>query len=423
MLLHCLLQDDPIKVTIMHKYFYLPAIAFACSTSAWSQQAAQNAPEAAEKAPSLELLNQQSKLQLARLKAELAEKRAQEERMRAELEFLATQQELKELKDEIVEKQALAKFNLEKAKIEREAELAKSKADLAESIFALQQTKWDQESEALEAEITRMAAKENRKKYSDAKPVYLEKPLQDDGTLVISDRRIPMNGPVTSDMANYITERIHFYNNKDKKMPIFIVINDSPGGSVMAGYRILKAMEGSDAPIHVVVKSFAASMAATITTLAEESYAYPNAIILHHQISSTIFYSTLNLTQQKEFFEDSKKWWKRLAGPLAKKMGISTEEFIKKMYEKNSDGDWVEFATEAQKLKWVNHIVKRIKETSQVVHPDLNEDDDEDDSDNVVMKLKETVDKDGKSCIFLPRLNPHDVYFLHNPDGYYRIKR
>ena len=50
---------------------------------------------------------------------------------------------------------------------------------------------------------------------------------------------------------------------------IFIVIDTSPRGSVMAGYRILKAMESSDAPVHVVVKSFAASMAAAITTLGE----------------------------------------------------------------------------------------------------------------------------------------------------------
>ena len=104
--------------------------------------------------------------------------------------------------------------------------------------------------------------------------------------MVISDRRIPLNGPITNETADYVTTRIHFFNNKDPKLPIFIVIDDSPGGSVMAGYRILKAMEGSDAPVHVVVKSFAASMAAAIATLAKHSYAYPNAVILHHQISA-----------------------------------------------------------------------------------------------------------------------------------------
>ena len=270
------------------------------------------------------------------------------------------------------------------------------------------------------AEIEALEAAKLRDNYADAKPVYLAKPLKDDGTLVISDRRIALNGAIYSETADYITERIHYYNNKNKEQPIFIVIDDSPGGSVMAGYRILKAMEGSDAPIHVVVKSFAASMAASITTLAEESYAYPNAIILHHQLSSSFFFTTMNLTQQKESYEDSKKWWDKLAAPIAKKMGVTNEEFIKQMYEHNSDGDWVEFATDAKKLKWVNHIVSRIQETGQLVNPDSIEADDEDKEDS--LKLKETTGKDGKPCMYLPRINPHDVYFLYNPDGYYRMR-
>ena len=63
-------------------------------------------------------------------------------------------------------------------------------------------------------------------------------------------------------------------------------------------------------------------MAATITTLAERSYAYPNAIILHHQMSSRLMFANLNITEQKEMYEESQKWWARLAGPIAKKMGI-----------------------------------------------------------------------------------------------------
>ena len=211
--------------------------------------------------------------------------------------------------------------------------------------------------------------------------------------------------------------RIDFWNNRNRKLPIFIVIDDCPGGSVMAGYRILKAMEASDAPIHVVVKSFAASMAACITTLAEESYAYPNAVILHHQISSQIAFARLNLTQQKEFFQESNRWWERLAAPVAKKMGISTDEFIKKMYARSSSGDWSEFADEAKKLKWVNHIVDGILESSITMNPDA----DEKEADKKTA-LVEEIDPDGKVFTYLPRLNPKDVYFLYNPDGYYRMR-
>ncbi len=209
------------------------------------------------------------------------------------------------------------------------------------------------------------------------------------------------------------------FNNQNREHPIFIVIDECPGGSVMAGYRILKAMEASDAPIHVVVKSFAASMAAAITTLAEESYAYPNAVLLHHQISAMVF-GRMNLTEQQEFYKESQRWWTRLATPIAEKMGITTDEFIKKMYEQSTSGDWTEFGKEAQKLGWVNHIVDGIDETSFLRNPDVKTTSTSTTT-KTTSELATGVDEDGRPYAMLPRINPKDVYFLYNPDGYYRM--
>ena len=268
----------------------------------------------------------------------------------------------------------------------------------------------------LEAEIKAFSVEKERKKYADRKPVYLDNPIVDSGnTLVISDRRISMNGPITRDTADFVTTRINYFNNKDASKPIFLVIDASPGGSAMAGYRIIKAMEASKAPVYVVVKSLAASMAAVITTLAEHSVAYPNAIIVHHQLSKTFFMTRLNVTQQKELYEDSKRWWDRMATPIAKKMGMTADEFIKAMYEKNSDGDWAEFATEAQKLHWVNHIVERIEETSLIVDPDAMEE-------NELPDLREVITAEGKAVVYLPHLAPKDAYFVYDPDHYYRMR-
>jgi ATP-dependent Clp protease, protease subunit len=194
------------------------------------------------------------------------------------------------------------------------------------------------------------------------------------------------------------------------------VIDESPGGSVMAGYRIQKAMESSDAPIHVVVKSFAASMAAGITTLAQHSYAYPNAVILHHQISSTLF-GQLNLTEQAEVVKESQRWWARFGTPIAQKMGVTTDEFIKQMYAHNSAGDWSEFGEDAAKLKWVDHIVQGIEETSFTKSPDAGPV-----ATPAPNALKEEVDASGKPFSYLPRLTPKDVYFLYNPDNYFRMR-
>lgn len=354
------------------------------------------------------------------LKKELAQMQEKITKLKLQRELLTEQHQLEELKTKQAQVSQLEILEAKLATAEHSAKLEKAKVELLKSQHMLKQADLEAHATKLQTELDTLALEQRRNLYSDSKPVYLENPLSHDGqTLTISDRRIPLSGPITSETADYITDRLHYYNNKSSELPIFIVIGNSPGGSVMAGYRILKAMEGSDAPVHVVVKSFAASMAAAITALAEHSYAYPNAIILHHQISSSYFFTRMNLTQQKEAYEDSQRWWKRLASPIAKKMGITTDEFIKQMYANNSDGDWYEFADKAQELKWVNHTVSHIKETGQLEHPDLAQ---KKDSEKEALKLPQTLDEKGKPCIYLPRINPHDVYFLYCPDNYYRLR-
>jgi len=171
--------------------------------------------------------------------------------------------------------------------------------------------------------------------------------------------------------------------------------------------------------VYVVVKSFAASMAAGITTLATRSFAYPNAIILHHQLSSGV---GGNLTEHREQVKDLEEWWKRLAAPVATKMGISLDEFIKRMYQNRSTGDWREFGDEAKKLKWVDDIVTVVQEESFVKNPDtvaaahpapnpfrfLGD------------SVTQEVDTQGHAYARLPRLSPVDAWYLFNPDSYYR---
>lgn len=361
-------------------------------------------------------LSSENNLAAEKLKAETNAIRAEITRLKMEKELLAEKLALEAVKRQAAQEESLSKVEEERAKLGRDNELAKARAEFLTNELKAVQSESSIEILKLQSQISSIEMESKRKSYADAKPIYLENPLKEDGTLVISDRRIPLNGLITMATADHITDRLDFFNNADRKLPIFIVIDESPGGSVMAGYRILKAMESSDAPVHVVVKSFAASMAAGITTLAKESYCYPNAIILHHQISSTLF-GQLNLTEQAEFVKESQRWWTRLATPVAQKMGISTDEFIKRMYSHNSSGDWSEFGEDAQKLKWVNHIVRGIQETSLTKNPDTVAP-----SASPVVGLKEEVDANGRPFAYLPRLTPKDVYFLYNPDTYYRMR-
>ena len=358
-----------------------------------------------------------NKLEAERLVQATNALRAEVSRLKLERELVAEKLALDSANRQAALQVELGKLEAEKEKLTEQGELSKVLAEKLGNDLKAVQTQAALEITRLQNDITRIETSDKRAQFADSKPVFLKTPLKDDGILVISDRRIPLNGPITNSTADFITSRIQYWNNKDRELPIFIVIDASPGGSVMAGYRILKAMEASDATIHVVVKSFAASMAAAIATLAEESYAYPNAVILHHQISSVVF-GQLNLTQQREFHEESLRWWARFGTPLATKMGITPDEFIQKMYARSSSGDWVEFGEQAKELKWVNHIVKGIDETSFTKDPDAV------DPAKIVRPpaLAEEVDATGKPFVWLPRLNPKDVYFIHNSDGYYRLR-
>ncbi len=395
---------------------WLPAKEAAPPISAEAAAEAKD-PVLEAKAKEQEALATDNKLQAERLVQATNVMRAEVTRLKLERELMTEQVALETTKRQIALQQELAKIQAEKDKLVQEGELSKARADKLANDLKSAQTEAALEVTKLQGDITRIETADKRSQFADAKPVFLKNPLKENGILVVSDRRIPLNGLITTNTADFITSRIQYWNNKDRELPIFIVIDASPGGSVMAGYRILKAMESSDAPIHVVVKSFAASMAAAITTLAKESYAYPNAVILHHQISALVM-GQLNLTQQREFHDESQRWWTRFGTPIASKMGITPDEFIKKMYAQSSSGDWSEFGEQAKDLKWVNHIISGIDETSFTKDPDSVE------PTKVVKQaaLAEEVDASGKPFVWLPRLNPKDVYFLYNSDDYYRMR-
>ncbi len=319
--------------------------------------------------------------------------------------------------DNARQRKALADLKLENEKLQAEISLKQTQMSKQELEFNVSMAAHEREMKTLQADI---AKRDLRYKWASGvnnKIEYAAEPYAD-GVLRISDRRIDLNGPIAYGTDDYVCDRIHFYNNQSKTEPIFIVIDRSPGGSVMVGYRILKAMEASEAPIHVVVKSFAASMAAAITTLADESYAYPNAIILHHQMSAGM---SGNMTQMGERYEKMKEWAKRLHNPIAEKMGVSPDRFTEMMYEANSDGDWDEFATEAVKLKWVDHIVKEVREEGIIDKPEqqygffffFQKE---------LEKHEKTDGETGQRYLELPRLQPMDYYYLYNPDNYYRMR-
>jgi ATP-dependent Clp protease protease subunit len=398
--------------------------------------AAPAAPEAPAELRALQRETEKLRTEAARIQAELALAEAKRAEalapLNAETAKLAAEKALRAARAGA----EAAAADDERAKLERTAALesARAAARLTERNNRIRELEAESKQLQLESanavariggELARFQKEEEaRKVATKAQPRYLKEPLVD-GTLVISDRRIALNGPVTDQLAEFVTGRIAFFNNQSPEFPIFIVIDNSPGGSIAAGYQIQQAMASSKAPVYVVVKGFAASMAAVITTLAERSYCYPNTILLHHQASTA--FNRANMTVLKEQLTFVQTWFERLATPVAKKMGISLKEFIDLMYKNDSTGDWQVFGDKAKELKWVDHVIARVEETSVLdvlparpaAQPTIVP---ARPASQFGVELK--VDAQGRSYYELPPLaNPFDAYWMYDPQGVYRMAR
>jgi ATP-dependent Clp protease protease subunit len=372
----------------------------------------------------VEAMARAAEVAAAALKTELAPGTAEMERLkhaqalagaRLEAELSANSVEMARMKSaqDLVDFQHKAKL----ASLRREAEELAVANQLAVEKRKAEQTRAMDEQSLVETEARKQAAQlqkrdgaDKLRELVDAPMVYADEPLQD-GVLTITDRRIDLNGPIVTGTADYVCDRIDWYNNLDAKKPIFLVIDNSPGGSVQQGYRIVKSIETSDAPVHVVVKSFAASMAATIATLAKHSYALPNAVILHHQMSSG---ASGNMTDIEQEVQTLREWERRLAEPIARKMGVTLDEFKARMYQAKKTGDWDEFADKAVQLKWIDRVVDDIRELGIRKKP-------ADQPASPFWMFMMARDESGKPYCKLPPLLPYDCYFMVNPRGFYRV--
>lgn len=361
----------------------------------------------------------QSKLdeKLAPRKRALAEIQIQMEEMKAKLDLAEAERHAKDDPE-------MMELRRKNERLMMEFAIAKNEVDTEGFAMRKEENTVRRKTTALTMQMELQQKEGESRSYAVGKaPAYPKDPLIGK-KLVLSDRTIPLNGVITGKTADSMADRISYFNNRDPEAPIFIVIDDCPGGSVMAGYKILKAMHGSTAPVYTVVKSMAASMAACITTLSKKSFAYPNAIILHHQLSVGVMG---NLTQHRENVQELEEWWRRLADPVAAKMGITRDEFIKRMYAESSTGDWNEFADDAQQLKWVDVIVEDIEETALLRDPNSQPQPATVSPSRISpgppsTDVVEAQDERGKPISLLPRLNPLDAYWLYNPDSYYRMQ-
>ena len=358
-----------------------------------------------EKTP--ETIQTEVEAEIVRTRLDLAESQRRQAKQASDLEIkkLEVENRIRQLKNEA----AGAMDDAEKSQLNLKTSIANVKATLASGEKDARRAEFEADVKLASAQAAVEYARLEKvgeiarlqKKVIETTSGKIEYPLEPlaGGVLRISDRRIPFNGIVDETLAKFVCDRIAFYNALDKKAPIFIVIDRSPGGSVMSGYQILQAMESSQAPVYVVVKGYAASMAAIITTMAKQSYVYPQTVVLHHQASTSLSGNQTQLEQQLKW---SKIWCERIFVKVANKMGITVDEFVSKMYAAVSTGDWKVLGTEAVKLKWVTHVVDRMTEegvNNTAAVPALGE-----------------IKPDGlNGTTALNPLTPFDIWWIYDP--------
>jgi len=367
--------------------------------------ALQAQPRRIEKTP--ETIQTEVEAEIVRTRLDLAESQRRQAKQASDLEIkkLDVENRIRQLKNEA----AGAMDDAEKSQLNLKTSIANVKATLASGEKDARRAEFEADVKLASAQAAVEYARLEKvgeiarlqKKVIETTSGKIEYPLEPlaEGVLRISDRRIPFNGIVDETLAKFVCDRIAFYNALDKKAPIFIVIDRSPGGSVMSGYQILQAMESSQAPVYVVVKGYAASMAAIITTMAKQSYVYPQTVVLHHQASTSLSGNQTQLEQQLKW---SKIWCERIFVKVANKMGITVDEFVSKMYAAVSTGDWKVLGTEAVKLKWVTHVVDRMTEegvNNTAAVPALGE-----------------IKPDGlNGTTALNPLTPFDIWWIYDP--------
>ncbi|MGR3951849.1 MAG: ATP-dependent Clp protease proteolytic subunit [Chlamydia sp.] len=103
-------------------------------------------------------------------------------------------------------------------------------------------------------------------------------------TVALSQRRIFLSKPIDMALADEIIRKIWFLEAQSSELPVLLIIN-SPGGSVDAGFAIWDQLKMMSFPITTLVTGIAASMASILSLVAQKGkrFATPRSRIMIHQ--------------------------------------------------------------------------------------------------------------------------------------------
>ena len=113
----------------------------------------------------------------------------------------------------------------------------------------------------------------------------IEKTMQDKiEKVLLEKRRLFLSDSVSEKSANILIRKLWYLDHVDNKKPILLVIN-SPGGSVDAGFAIWDQIKLIKAPVYTLITGIAASMGSILSLCAEKGrrLSTPLARVMIHQ--------------------------------------------------------------------------------------------------------------------------------------------
>lgn len=151
--------------------------------------------------------------------------------------------------------------------------------------------------------------------------------LMNTETKLGEDRFINIKGPIDSEMADAFTEQMLILNRESATEPITVLIN-STGGSVSQGLLMYDVIQGSIAPVRLVCKGEAYSMAAILLASGNPKYGryiLPNSKVMIHEplIQGGVGGKTSSIKSISDSLIETRK---KLNGILAKHTGHTLEE-------------------------------------------------------------------------------------------------
>ena len=202
---------------------------------------------------------------------------------------------------------------------------------------------------------------------------------------LVNQRRIFLDGEITSGMAQIINSQLLMLAHQDPNKPIDLYIN-SPGGSVTEGLAIFDTMRYISCPVNTIGMGMCASMGSFLLSagvLTGKAYVLPNTTVMVHQVLSGYQGQSTDIDIHGDFTASLKAklnayYVKFIA--KAKNIDLNNPENKTKIDEivdfvdKEWERDWFLSAKEAVEFGLVNGIVhtKDTKETSEEIASIIN---------------------------------------------------